>query len=77
MDIDVDIDIDIDIVIANCKLSLNELNNLQSGEIKNIENFSQSSVQLKSGNQLVAEGTLLNLDGEFVVAIDGVNEIEQ
>ncbi|RTZ16938.1 FliM/FliN family flagellar motor switch protein [Vibrio aquaticus] len=70
-------DIDIDIVIANCKLSLNELNNLQSGEIKNIENFSQSSVQLKSGNQLVAEGTLLNLDGEFVVAIDGVNEIEQ
>ncbi|EML0164862.1 FliM/FliN family flagellar motor switch protein, partial [Vibrio cholerae] len=44
----------LDVVIAHCNLSLDELNQLSKGKMVKIEDFVQSQVMLKSGNELVA-----------------------
>lgn len=64
----------IDVVIANCTMTLDELNCLQSSQVKPVNDFVQSEVLLKSGNELIATGTLVKVDDQFYVAIDQVNK---
>ncbi|WP_318452398.1 FliM/FliN family flagellar motor C-terminal domain-containing protein [Photobacterium leiognathi] len=63
----------IDVVIGHTTMTLNELNHLHTGQIKPITDFIQSEVILKSGNELIATGTLVKVDDLFCVAIDEVN----
>lgn len=69
--------INIDVVIASASMSLDELLHLQTGQVKNIDNFVQSEVILKSGNELIATGTLIKVDEQFCISIEQVNEIHQ
>ena len=66
----------IDVVIANCTMTLDELNCLQSSQVKPVNDFVQSEVLLKSGNELIATGTLVKVDDQFYVAIDQVNKFK-
>ncbi|GHW44706.1 putative Type III secretion protein Spa33 [Vibrio cholerae] len=66
----------LDVVIAHCNLSLDELNQLSKGRIVKIEDFVQSQVMLKSGNELVATGQLIKVDDLYAVAVDFVNEVK-
>ena len=68
--------ISIDVVIANCNMTLDELNNLNNGQIKSLDDFVQSEVMLKSGNELIATGILIKVDDQFCVAIENVNTKE-
>ncbi|WP_247651589.1 FliM/FliN family flagellar motor switch protein [Shewanella oncorhynchi] len=67
----------IDVVIANCTMTLDELNHLQTSQIKPVNDFVQSEVLLKSGNELIATGTLIKVDDLFYVSIEQVNNISQ
>ncbi|ARR51746.1 FliM/FliN family flagellar motor switch protein (plasmid) [Photobacterium damselae subsp. damselae] len=67
----------LDVVIADCNLSLDELNQLSKGKIVKIEDFVQSQVMLKSGNELVATGQLIKVDNQYAVMIDFINEVKQ
>lgn len=64
----------IDVVIANCIMTLDELNRLQTSQIKPVNDFVQSEVLLKSGNELIATGTLVKVDDQFYVSIEQVNK---
>lgn len=64
----------IDVVIANCTMTLDELHRLQTSQIKPINDFVQSEVLLKSGNELIATGTLVKVDDQFYVSIEQVNK---
>ncbi|EGQ8084557.1 FliM/FliN family flagellar motor switch protein [Vibrio parahaemolyticus] len=66
----------LDVVIAHCQLSLDELNHLSKGKMVKIEDFVQSQVMLKSGNELVATGQLFKVDDQYAVAVDFVNEVK-
>jgi len=66
--------ITIDVVIANCTMTLDELNHLQMSQIKPINDFVQSEVLLKSCNELIATGTLVKVDDQFYVSIEQVNK---
>lgn len=63
----------IDVVIGHCSMTLGELNQLQKGQIKLFSDFVQSQVMLKSGNELIAIGTLVKVDDQYCVSIDEVN----
>ena len=67
--------ISIDVVIANCTMSLAELTRLQDSQLKPVNDFIQSEVLLKSGNQLIATGILVKVDNQFYVSIDQVNTL--
>lgn len=60
----------IDVVIANCTMTLDELNRLQHSQLKPVNDFVQSEVLLKSGNELIATGILVKVDEQFYVSID-------
>lgn len=64
----------IDVVIGHHKFTLDEIMSLNKGQIKNIDDFIQSQVMLKSGNQVIAIGTLIKVDDQFAVSIDEVND---
>ncbi|MGW7678691.1 FliM/FliN family flagellar motor switch protein [Shewanella sp. S23-S33] len=64
----------IDVVVANCIMTLDELNSLQKSQIKPVNDFVQSEVLLKSGNELIATGTLVKVDDQFYVSIEQVNK---
>ena len=64
--------ISVDVTVARCPLSLEELNSLQAGQVKGLEGFVQSEVLLKSGDSVVAKGTLIKVEGAYCVAIDRV-----
>ncbi|MCX9560034.1 FliM/FliN family flagellar motor switch protein [Vibrio cholerae] len=66
----------IDVVIGHCTMTLSELHQLQSGKIKPFSDFIQSQVMLKSGNELIAVGTLVKVDDQYCVSIEQVNKIE-
>lgn len=66
--------IKIDVVIAHCSMTLDELNHLQSGNIKPVRDFLQSEVMLKSGNELIATGVLIKVDDQYCVSINKVNQ---
>ncbi|HGS4918630.1 TPA: FliM/FliN family flagellar motor switch protein [Vibrio cholerae] len=66
----------LDVVIAHCNLSLDELNQLSKGKMVKIEDFVQSQVMLKSGNELVATGQLIKVDDQYAVTVDFVNEMK-
>ncbi|EOW9454999.1 FliM/FliN family flagellar motor switch protein [Vibrio cholerae] len=66
----------LDVVIAHCNLSLDELNQLSKGKMVTIEDFVQSQVMLKSGNELVATGQLIKVDDQYAVTVDFVNEVK-
>ncbi|MCX8895232.1 FliM/FliN family flagellar motor C-terminal domain-containing protein [Vibrio parahaemolyticus] len=68
--------VELDVVIAHCQLSLDELNQLNKGNMVKIEDFIQSQVMLKSGNELVATGQLFKVDDQYAVAVDFVNEVK-
>ncbi|AGB12600.1 FliM/FliN family flagellar motor switch protein [Vibrio parahaemolyticus] len=68
--------VELDVVIAHCQLSLDELNQLSKGKMVKIEDFIQSQVMLKSGNELVATGQLFKVDDQYAVAVDFVNEVK-
>ncbi|AYF22596.1 FliM/FliN family flagellar motor C-terminal domain-containing protein [Vibrio parahaemolyticus] len=68
--------VELDVVIAHCQLSLDELNQLNKGKMVKIEDFIQSQVMLKSGNELVATGQLFKVDDQYAVAVDFVNEVK-
>ncbi|MDE1241103.1 FliM/FliN family flagellar motor C-terminal domain-containing protein [Vibrio aestuarianus] len=65
----------VDVVIAHCNMTLDELNHLQKGQAKMLSDFVQSEVMLKSGNELIATGTLIKIDDQYGVSIDYVNQI--
>ncbi|KOE88515.1 FliM/FliN family flagellar motor switch protein [Vibrio aestuarianus] len=65
----------VDVVIAHCNMTLDELNHLQNGQAKMLSDFVQSEVMLKSGNELIATGTLIKVDDQYAVSIDHVNQI--
>ncbi|AWS50761.1 FliM/FliN family flagellar motor C-terminal domain-containing protein [Providencia rettgeri] len=67
--------INIDVVVANCVMTLDELNQLQQGQIKLLHHFIQSEVILKSGSEVLATGMLVKVDEQYCVAIDRVNEL--
>lgn len=66
----------LDVVIAHCNLSLDELNQLSKGKMVKFEDFVQSQVMLKSGNELVATGQLIKVDDQYAVTVDFVNEVK-
>ncbi|WP_404272979.1 FliM/FliN family flagellar motor switch protein [Vibrio cholerae] len=68
--------ISIDVVIGHCTMTLRELHQLQNGQIKSFSDFVQSQVMLKSGNELIAVGTLVKVDDQYCVSIEQVNKIE-
>ncbi|WP_333917680.1 FliM/FliN family flagellar motor C-terminal domain-containing protein [Vibrio crassostreae] len=63
----------IDVVVGYTTMTLDELNQLHKGQIKPVADFIQSEVMLKSGNELIATGTLVKVDEQFCVAIDEIN----
>ncbi|EKT64622.1 FliM/FliN family flagellar motor C-terminal domain-containing protein [Providencia burhodogranariea] len=67
--------INIDVVVANCSMTLDELNQLQNGQIKLLSHFIQSEVILKSGSEVLATGMLVKVDEQYCVAIDKVNQL--
>lgn len=67
----------LDVVIAHCNLTLDELNQLNKGKMLKIDDFVQSEVMLKSGNELVATGRLIKVDDQYAVTVDFVNEVKQ
>ncbi len=67
--------INIDVVVANCIMTLDELNQLQEGQIKSLNDFIQSEVILKSGSEVLATGILVKVDEQYCVAIDKVNQL--
>ncbi|MBE4517169.1 FliM/FliN family flagellar motor switch protein [Vibrio parahaemolyticus] len=66
----------IDVVIAHCSMTLEELLRLQKGNMIKIDDFVQSEVMLKSGNELIATGTLIKIDDQYGVSIDNVNQVK-
>ncbi|EKO5182347.1 FliM/FliN family flagellar motor switch protein [Vibrio mimicus] len=66
----------LDVVIGHSNLSLDELNQLNKGKMVKIEDFVQSQVMLKSGNELVATGQLIKVDDQYAVTVDFVNELK-
>lgn len=64
----------IDVVIGHTTLTLEQLNNLHKGQVKPLTDFVQSSVMLKSGNELIATGTLIKFDDEYGVLIEEINQ---
>ncbi|WP_394201516.1 FliM/FliN family flagellar motor switch protein [Shewanella waksmanii] len=66
----------IDVVIANCTMTLEELNNLHQNQLKELTDFNQSEVLLKSGNQLIATGLLVKADDQLYVSVDQVNDMK-
>ncbi|EGQ9697503.1 FliM/FliN family flagellar motor switch protein [Vibrio parahaemolyticus] len=66
----------IDVVIAHCSMTLEELLHLQRGNMIKIDDFVQSEVMLKSGNELIATGTLIKIDDQYGVSIDNVNQVK-
>ncbi|ENM5847569.1 FliM/FliN family flagellar motor switch protein [Vibrio mimicus] len=66
----------IDVVIAHCSMTLEELLHLQKGNMIKVDDFVQSEVMLKSGNELIATGTLIKIDDQFGVSIDNVNQVK-
>ena len=66
----------IDVVIAHCSMTLEELLRLQKGNMIKIDDFVQSEVMLKSGNELIATGTLIKIDVQYGVSIDNVNQVK-
>ncbi|EGQ9436827.1 FliM/FliN family flagellar motor switch protein [Vibrio cholerae] len=66
----------LDVVIGHSNLSLDELNQLNKGKMVKIEDFVQSQVMLKSGNELVATGQLIKVDDQYAVTVDFVNEVK-
>ncbi|EHD7114019.1 FliM/FliN family flagellar motor switch protein [Vibrio cholerae] len=66
----------LDVVIGHSNLSLDELNQLNKGKMVKIEDFVQSQVMLKSGNELVATGQLIKVDDQYAVIVDFVNELK-
>ena len=69
--------IKLDVVIADCTMTFEELTKLQEGSIKLIDNFNQSEVFLKSGSETLAVGRLVNIDGQYGVSIDFVNDLAE
>ncbi|EKT60089.1 FliM/FliN family flagellar motor C-terminal domain-containing protein [Providencia sneebia] len=67
--------INIDVVVANCVMTLDELNQLQEGQIKSLNDFVQSEVLLKSGSEILATGMLVKVDDQYCVAIDKINQL--
>ncbi|AMG31621.1 type III secretion protein [Grimontia hollisae] len=67
----------LDVVIAHCNLTLDELNQLNKGKMLKIDDFVQSEVMLKSGNELVATGRLIKVDDQYAITVDFVNEVKQ
>ncbi|NUW68057.1 FliM/FliN family flagellar motor switch protein [Vibrio coralliilyticus] len=67
----------IDVVVANCVMTLDELNQIKNGQIKEMSNFFPTQVMLKSGNQLIATGTLIKVEEQYCVSIDKINSISQ
>ncbi len=57
-------------------MTLDELLHLQKGNMVKVEDFVQSAVMLKSGNELIATGTLIKIDDQFAVSIDNVNQVK-
>ncbi len=66
----------IDVVIAHCSMTLEELLRLLKGNMIKIDDFVQSEVMLKSGNELIATGTLIKIDDQYGVSIDNVNQVK-
>ncbi|MCG7489357.1 FliM/FliN family flagellar motor C-terminal domain-containing protein [Vibrio sp. Of14-4] len=66
----------IDVVVGHTTMTLDELNQLQSGQVKPLTDFVQSQVILKSGNELIATGTLIKVDDQYCVSIDEINELK-
>ncbi|MFY2506828.1 FliM/FliN family flagellar motor switch protein [Vibrio pectenicida] len=64
----------VDVVVGHTTMTLDELNQLQSGQVKSLTDFVQSQVMLKSGNELIATGTLIKVDEQYCVSIDEINE---
>ena len=63
----------VDVVVGHTTMTLDELNQLQSGQVKSLTDFVQSQVMLKSGNELIATGTLIKVDEQYCVSIDEIN----
>ncbi|AMF96294.1 MULTISPECIES: FliM/FliN family flagellar motor switch protein [Vibrio harveyi group] len=63
----------IDVVIGHTTLTLEQLKQLHKGQVKPLTDFVQSSVMLKSGNELIATGTLIKVDESYGVLVDEVN----
>ncbi|EQL85681.1 surface presentation of antigens family protein [Vibrio parahaemolyticus VPCR-2010] len=57
-------------------MTLEELLHLQKGNMIKIDDFVQSEVMLKSGNELIATGTLIKIDDQYGVSIDNVNQVK-
>lgn len=57
-------------------MTLEELLHLQRGNMIKIDDFVQSEVMLKSGNELIATGTLIKIDDQYGVSIDNVNQVK-
>lgn len=64
----------IDVVIGHTTLTLEQLNHLHKGQVKPLTDFVQSSVMLKSGNELIATGTLIKVDDGYGVLIEEINQ---
>lgn len=69
--------INIDIVVANCLMTFDELNHLHKGQVKELSNFIQSEVLLKSGSEIIATGTLVKVDDNYCVSINKINSIKE
>nr|ATA66111.1 putative type III secretion apparatus protein VscQ2 [Vibrio parahaemolyticus] len=57
-------------------MTLEDLLHLQKGNMIKIDDFVQSEVMLKSGNELIATGTLIKIDDQYGVSIDNVNQVK-
>ncbi|GEM77461.1 FliM/FliN family flagellar motor switch protein [Vibrio sagamiensis] len=64
----------VDVVVGHTTMTLEELNQLHKGQIKPLSDFVQSEVMLKSGNELIATGTLVKVGEQFCVSIDDINK---
>ncbi|AUI86419.1 type III secretion protein [Vibrio azureus] len=64
----------VDVVVGHTTMTLEELNQLHKGQIKPLSDFVQSEVMLKSGNELIATGTLVKIDDQFCVSVDNINK---
>lgn len=65
----------IDVVIGHTSLTLEQLNRLNKGQVKPLTDFVQSSVMLKSGNELIATGTLVKIEEGYGVLVEEVNSV--
>ncbi len=64
--------IKVDVVIDSIEMTLQDLSTLSSGQVKNLDSFIQSEVSLKTGDSIVATGTLIKVHDNFGVMIDKV-----